>query len=92
MDYGTSHAPLSKPPVASIPPFGHIVKLGMADELVRAVQQRFLDHGWKSVTVNGVFDEAADTVVRKSQTEKKLTVDGEVGPKTWEALWRAPIT
>ena len=42
--------------------------------------------------MNGVFDEATDTVVRKFQTEKKLTVDGEVGPKTWEALWRAPIT
>jgi peptidoglycan hydrolase-like protein with peptidoglycan-binding domain len=83
---------LSDPPPAKFPPFQHLVKLGMADDFVRAVQQRLVDRGWKSVTVNGEFDAATDAVVRKFQDEKGLKVDGEVGPKTWEALWRAPIT
>jgi peptidoglycan hydrolase-like protein with peptidoglycan-binding domain len=67
------------------------VKLGMADDFVRAVQQRLVDRGWKGITVNGVFDQATDDVVRKFQTEKGLEVDGKVGTNTWEALWRAPI-
>ena len=32
--------------------------------------------------------------VRANTTEefKPLAVDGKVGPVTWDALWRAPIT
>jgi cell wall-associated NlpC family hydrolase len=91
VDYGGGHAPLTTPPPAKFPPFQHLVKLGMADDFVRAVQQRLVDRGWKSITVNGVFDEATDRVVRLFQGEKALEVDGKVGSKTWEALWRAPI-
>jgi peptidoglycan hydrolase-like protein with peptidoglycan-binding domain len=37
-------------------------------------------------TVNGHFDTATEGAVRAFQQEKKLSVDGIVGPKTWAAL------
>lgn len=75
----------------AVPPYPGLVKLGSQGEAVRQVQQRLRDRGWR-ITVNSVFDDATDVVVRKFQSEKRLVVDGIVGPKTWAALWQAPIT
>jgi hypothetical protein len=58
---------------------------------VRAWQQRMRDRGWK-IGVDGEFGAESDRVCRKFQAEKKLQVDGEVGPNTWKASWMAPVT
>jgi hypothetical protein len=76
---------------AGAPPFAGVVKLGSRGGPVRQVQQRLRDRGWR-LSVNGVFDRATDGVVRKFQREKGLVADGIVGPKTWVALWQAPVT
>ena len=73
------------------PPFPGSVRAGSQGAAVRQVQQRLSDRGWR-VPVNGVFDGPTDTVVRKFQSEKGLVADGWVGPNTWTALWRSPVT
>lgn len=77
--------------VAGAPAFPGVVKAGSRGDAVRQVQQRLRDRGWR-LTVNGVFDATTDLVVRKFQKEKRLVADGVVGPKTWTALWRSPVT
>ncbi|CAA9261477.1 MAG: GH73 [uncultured Acidimicrobiales bacterium] len=81
----------SAPAGSSEPPFPGLVKAGSEGAAVRQVQQRLSDRGWR-VPVNGVFDGATDFVVRRFQSEKGLVVDGWVGPRTWTALWRSPVT
>jgi len=58
---------------------------------VRTWQQRMKDRGW-TISVDGKYGSQSDSVCRKFQAEKGLSVDGLVGPKTWEKSWSAPIT
>lgn len=91
VDYSNRVAPLTAPPAAAVPVFPGVTKLGSSGDAVRQVQQRLRDRGW-SIGVDGEFGETTDKVVRKFQQDKHLTDDGVVGPKTWQALWREPIT
>lgn len=80
------------PPAVVVPPFpGREMALHAHGEDVRAVQQRLRDRGW-TIGVDGDFGPETDRVVRAFQTEKRLTLDGIVGPATWRALWVDPIT
>jgi len=63
----------------------------MSGSDVRTWQSRMRDRGWK-ITVDGVYGPASAGVCRSFQREKRLEVDGVVGPKTWAASWTAPIT
>jgi hypothetical protein len=54
-------------------------------------QRRMADRGWR-ITVDGAYGPASEKVCRAFQAEKRLAVDGVVGPKTWAAAWTAPIT
>ena len=83
--------PVTVPVVASGPLFPGTVRAGSRGDAVRRVQQRLRDRGWR-VTVNATFDATTDHVVRRFQREKGLVADGIVGPRTWTALWQAPIT
>lgn len=80
--------PKAKP---TIPAFPGTVKRGSRGSAVRAVQSRLKARGWR-IDVDGIFGPQTDKVVRAFQKEKRLVVDGVVGPKTWAALWTAPIT
>jgi peptidoglycan hydrolase-like protein with peptidoglycan-binding domain len=90
VDY-ESGQPLEPLEPAPIPAYRGLVRLGSTGPAVVLVQQRLKDRGW-SLTVDGDFGPETDAVVRSFQREKHLRVDGQVGPVTWEALWRAPIT
>lgn len=58
---------------------------------VRTWQQRMRDRGWR-ITVDGVYGPQSADVCKRFQREKRLQVDGIVGPITWRASWTAPIT
>lgn len=58
---------------------------------IRVFQARLSVRGWR-ITVDGWFGGETDRVVRAFQREKRLVVDGIVGPFTWRALWESPIT
>ncbi|MGZ4519163.1 MAG: peptidoglycan recognition protein family protein [Mycobacteriaceae bacterium] len=92
-------APAPKPPTSApgpvttttVPPFPGVLQMGDSGDGVRALQARLAARGWR-ITVDGSFGPQTRAVVRAFQTDKKLTLDGICGPKTWAALWTTPIT
>lgn len=40
-----------------------------------------------TITPDGVFGPESERVARELQEESELTVDGRVGPLTWNAAW-----
>lgn len=58
---------------------------------VRTWQTRMRARGW-SITVDGAYGPASQRICRQFQAEKRLGVDGIVGPATWRASWEAPVT
>lgn len=89
--------PAPSKPVVTVPPFPRergddgVIKRGDQGREVVAVQNRFRQRGWK-IDIDGVFGPGTETIVRKFQAEKRLGVDGIVGPATWKALWTATVT
>lgn len=65
---------------------GVVLKKGSRGELVTLMQQRLKQRGW-NISVDGVFGNDTDRVVRAFQRRHGLEVDGEVGRRTWTALF-----
>jgi peptidoglycan hydrolase-like protein with peptidoglycan-binding domain len=63
---------------------------GSAGPDVRAWQAQMARRGWR-IQVDGVFGPASERVARQFQHNKRLRVDGLVGPRTWAAAWRLPV-
>ncbi|HEY0641370.1 MAG TPA: N-acetylmuramoyl-L-alanine amidase [Pseudonocardiaceae bacterium] len=61
------------------------VRNGSTGEAVRGAQVQLRRHG-STITVDGQFGPATETAVRSFQSSKALTVDGVVGPVTWQNL------
>jgi len=61
------------------------------NHVVALWQQRMKDRGW-TISVDGRFGDQSFGVCEAFQSEKGLTRDGKVGPKTWGASWTAPVT
>lgn len=62
-----------------------IVKLGMRGAYVKWIQARLNAYGYKLV-VDGEFGQKTEWAVMDLQRNKRLNVDGIVGPRTIEAL------
>ena len=63
----------------------------MRGEDVRTWQARMSRRGWR-IDVDGAYGPQSREVCLAFQREKRLVVDGIVGPETWRAAWTAPIT
>lgn len=62
-----------------------LVRRGDEQHPVRTLQYLLRARG-HTVVVDGVFGPATEAAVRAFQQEKRLAVDGIVGPNTWSAL------
>jgi hypothetical protein len=63
----------------------------MRSEPIRTWQAQMRKRGW-DIVVDGTYGPRSATVARAFQREKRLRVDGIVGPATWRAAWEAPVT
>ena len=61
------------------------VRLGSSGEAVKAAQTALNKHGY-GLVVDGAFGSATDGAVRTFQSRNGLTVDGVVGPQTWQTV------
>lgn len=61
------------------------VRQGSSGEAVKAAQTALRKHG-HNISVDGAFGPATDSAVRAVQSANGLTVDGIVGPQTWQTL------
>lgn len=57
-------------------------------ERLRTWQAQMRRRGW-TISVDGLFGSQTASVVKAFQKEKRLGVDGLIGPKTWAAAWTA---
>ncbi len=62
------------------------VQQGSTGQAVRAVQGLLNDKYGNSLAVDGIFGPDTATAVKAFQTSHGLTVDGIVGPLTWQSL------
>lgn len=61
------------------------VAAGASGDAVRAAQGQLRSQGWR-LAVDGAFGTQTDRAVRDFQAARSLTIDGTVGPITWQTL------
>lgn len=67
-----------------------VLKLGSKGEKVKKIQERLKALSHYKGPVDGDFGRDTDAAVKAFQKDKSLTVDGRVGPATWEMLFEEP--
>lgn len=88
----------TKPP-ASVPSDyvrwpGRLIRLAhpnMRGSDILTWQKRMSYRGWR-IDCDGVFGPQSAAVLTGFQKDKKLKVDGILGPQSWDAAWTAKIT
>ncbi len=63
-----------------------LLKNGSRGELVKALQTRLNEQGYKAGTADGIFGSNTEKAVKALQSAAGITVDGKVGQNTWTAL------
>lgn len=85
-------APTLTTPTPTYPPFpGRILKIGVRGADVRKYQSQMHHRGW-AIGIDGDYGPKTAEMTKAFQRDKKLTVDGEVGPNTWKCVFTCPIT
>lgn len=87
---GGSEAPDWPGVYLSQPPVQHTAACETWQDRMR--QRGWLNSSGDPLTVDGWYGPEAERVCRLFQNEKGLSVDGIVGPDTWNATWEAPTT
>lgn len=64
-----------------------VYKIGTKGDEVKKIQERLKKLGYYKGSIDGDFGKGTQTAVKAFQKDKKLTVDGSVGPGTWKALF-----
>lgn len=84
--------PTPAPPAGNAPPWpGVYLRDFTAGGGTATWQRQMATRGW-AIAVDDQYGPASANVCRQFQAEKRLAVDGVVGPDTWAAAWTAPIT
>lgn len=88
--------PGKAPPAPTVPPFSRALvytpgRAMMRGADVRTWQERMRQRRW-TIGVDAIYGPQSAGVCRQFQRDKGLTVDGIVGPRTWNASWTAPVT
>lgn len=88
---GTAKPVTSKPSIKDFPAYpGKPLERGMENNKhVATFQAKMKARGWKRMKADGDFGAITEDLVRQFQKEKRLKVDGVVGPKTWKAIFTA---
>lgn len=63
-----------------------LLKNGSRGELVKQLQTRLNEQGYKAGTADGIFGRNTEQAVKALQSVAGITVDGKVGKNTWTAL------
>lgn len=68
-----------------------IYKTGSKGDEVKSIQERLKELGFYKGPIDGNFGGGTEAAVKAFQKNKKLEVDGSVGPITWNALFAEEI-
>lgn len=91
--YAWARPPLPAPGPAPSWPGRYLL---LADPMVNGVdvaqwQGQMASRGW-GLDVDGWYGLQSLSIAKTFQAEKHLTVDGVIGPQSWNAAWSAPVT
>lgn len=95
--WAKGQTPTTPPPSSGKAPPLHVDYFGPAyghnhkHSDVRVWQDKMRNRGW-SIDVDQIYGNDSYSICRQFQSEKGLSVDGMVGPDTWNATWNAPVT
>lgn len=91
--YETMPDPAQKTEPEQTAPKLPTLRKGNKNTYVKQAQQLLIERGYNLgiCGADGDFGTATDAAVRKFQKDHGLTVDGVIGPKTWEMLLNAPV-
>lgn len=89
--------PSPTPEKTSVPPYpGYPLRYNPTrfDANLQRWQRRMRERGWDlgRCGADGKYGDDTRRVVLAFQREKRLAVDGEIGPVTWRAPWTLPVT
>jgi len=62
------------------------IRRGSTGNPVRRAQKRLTLGGYDTNGVDGIFGAGTEAAVRRFQGDRRLTVDGIVGPRTWDEI------